>query len=96
MVAIQALLEGEWLDASEQQDTAARRQIAEVACFFLIGYCGSMRGFELPKALLSNLRHSLHLENGRHGHCPHAESSSLDILRHIAMLRRKFWFSLQW
>jgi hypothetical protein len=31
-----------------------------------------MRGFELPKALLTNLRHCLHIEVGPHGHRPHA------------------------
>jgi hypothetical protein len=30
-----------------------------------------MRGFELPKALLTNLRHTIHLEEGQHGHRPH-------------------------
>ena len=71
MVAIQRLLETEWLEAVEVKDTGAQRRIAETACFFLIGYCGSMRGFELPKALLTNLRHTIHLEEGQHGHPPH-------------------------
>jgi hypothetical protein len=31
-----------------------------------------MRGFELPKALLTNLRHTLHGQPGPHGHKPHA------------------------
>lgn len=45
----------------------------ETACSFLIGYCGSSRGIELPKALLTHLRHSIHLEEGPHGHHrPHA------------------------
>jgi hypothetical protein len=72
MLAIREFLEAEWRDASEQQDSMAQRQIAETACFFLVGYCGSMRGFELPKALLTNLSNSLHLEDGHHGHRPHA------------------------
>jgi hypothetical protein len=72
MLAIQEFLEAEWCDASEQQDSLAQRRIAETACFFLVGYCGSMRGFELPKALLTNLRNSLHLEDDHHGHRPHA------------------------
>jgi hypothetical protein len=72
MIAIQGFLEREWYDANEEQNTVAQRRIAEAACFFLIGYCGSMRGFELPKALLTNLRHSLHEETGSHGHRPHA------------------------
>ena len=72
MLAIQQLLELEWREAIAQQDKLGRRRIAETACFFLIGYCGSMWGFELPKALLTNLRHSIHLEEGPHGHQPHA------------------------
>jgi hypothetical protein len=71
MVAIQHLLEMEWREASEQYDAVAQRWIAETACFFLIGYCGSICGFRPPKALLTNLRHSLHLEDGPHGHPPH-------------------------
>jgi hypothetical protein len=74
MLSIQELLEAEWRDASEQQESMAQLWIAETAaCFFLVGYCGSMREFELPKALLTSLlRHSLHLEDGHHGHHPHA------------------------
>jgi hypothetical protein len=62
----------EWHEASEQHDTEAQHRIADTVCFFLIGYCSSMRGFELAKALLIDLRHSLHLEDGPHGHHPHA------------------------
>ena len=72
ILAIQRLLEVEWHEASGQQDTAAQRRIAETACSFLIGYCGSMHGFELPKALLTNLRRTLHFEDGPHGQRPHA------------------------
>jgi hypothetical protein len=72
MLAIQDVLETEWREAMEQEDSRARRRIAETASFFLIGYCGSMRGFELPKALLTNLKHGLHSETGPHGHHPHA------------------------
>jgi hypothetical protein len=42
MIAIQGFLEREWYDANEEQNTVAQRRIAEAACFFLIGYCGSM------------------------------------------------------
>jgi hypothetical protein len=72
LIAIQDLLETEWREAGEQEDAGALRRIAETACLFLIGYCGSMRGFELPKALLTNLRHTLHGQPGPHGHKPHA------------------------
>ena len=71
MVAVQRLHEMEWREAAEAQDTGTQRRIAETARFFLIGYCGSMRGFELPKALLTNLRHTIHLKEGQHGHRPH-------------------------
>jgi hypothetical protein len=91
MLAIQELLEAEWCDASEQQDSMAQRWIAETACFFLVGYCGSMRGFELPKALLTNIRHSLHLEDGHHGHRPHVRAfSSWGVLKCGAMRRKRF------
>jgi hypothetical protein len=69
MLAVQAL---EWREAEEQQDHVAQRRIAETASFFLVSYCGSMRVFELPKALLTNLRHGLHTKTGPHGHPPHA------------------------
>ena len=72
MSAVQTFLEVEWRDATERQDVTAQRRIAETACFFLIGYCRSMRGFELPKALLTGLKHGLHPEAGPHGHRPHA------------------------
>jgi hypothetical protein len=72
MLAVQRLLESEWREAIEQQDHVTQRRIAEMATFFLVGYCGSMRRFELPKALLTNLRHGLHTETGPHGHPPHA------------------------
>jgi hypothetical protein len=32
-----------------------------------------MHEFELPKALLTNLRHSLHLKDGNHGHRSNAD-----------------------
>jgi hypothetical protein len=71
MLAIQELLEAEWCDASKQQESMVQRWIAKTACFFLVGNCGRMCRFELPKALLTNLRHSLHLEDDHHGHRPH-------------------------
>ena len=71
MISIQRCVEVEWREAVEDQDKGAQRRIDETACFFLIGYCGSMRGCELPKALLTNLRHTIHLEEGQHGHRPH-------------------------
>ena len=72
MVAIQGFLERELREAIKEQDSVSQRRTAEVACFFLVGYCGSMRGFELPKALLTNLRHTLHDKDESHGHRPHA------------------------
>jgi hypothetical protein len=73
MIAIQGFLESERYDTTnEEQNMVAQRRIAEAACFFLIGYFGSMLGFELPKALLTNLRHSLHEETGSRGHRAHA------------------------
>jgi hypothetical protein len=72
MIAVQSFLEAEWQEGAEQRDTTALRRISEIACFFLLGYCGSLRGFEIPKALLTSLRHSMHLEAAPHGQPPHA------------------------
>jgi hypothetical protein len=72
MVALQQLLETmEWREAVEDWDTENQRRIAETASFFSIGFCGSMRGFELPRALLTNLMHTIHLEERQCGHRHH-------------------------
>jgi hypothetical protein len=56
MLAKQALLEEEWMQAVADGDLEAQREIAENAAFFLFLYCGSLRGFEGPKVMLRELR----------------------------------------
>jgi hypothetical protein len=56
MVLLQTLLEEDWVAASATGDQAAQRTVAEHGAFFLFLYCGSLRGFEGPKVLLSELK----------------------------------------
>jgi hypothetical protein len=56
MLAKQALLEAEWEQAIEAGDRFWQREVAENAAFFLFLYCGSLRGFEGPLVVLSELR----------------------------------------
>ena len=48
MILLEHLLEVEWREAVEDQDKGAHHWIAETACFFLIGYCGSLKNFLRP------------------------------------------------
>ena len=49
------LLEGEWKEAAEIENTAVQRKEADRAAFHLsFLYCGSLRGFEGPKVVLGN------------------------------------------
>jgi hypothetical protein len=52
----QELLERAWEEAVESEDLQAQRAVAEHGAFFLFLYCGSLRGFEGPKVLLTSLR----------------------------------------
>ena len=38
------------------EDSVNQRSIAEAACFCVLGFCGSFRGFEVPKVVLTYLR----------------------------------------
>ena len=62
MMAIQDLLEERWRDARRVGCPQMLRDVAEVGAFFMTGYCGSLRGFEVPKLVLTELRNQLHLE----------------------------------
>jgi hypothetical protein len=55
----QELLEEAWRQALEQGDTQEQRRVAEHGAFFLFLYCGSLRGFEGPKILLTSLREQI-------------------------------------
>jgi hypothetical protein len=59
MLLKQALLEAEWTAADNAADVARKTDVAEHATFFLFLYCGSLRGFEGPKVLLSDLRRQI-------------------------------------
>lgn len=59
MVKHQLYLEEEWAMAVEEPGSVARREVAENAAFFLFLFCGSLRGFEGPKVLLSELRQQI-------------------------------------
>jgi hypothetical protein len=56
MLAKQELLEQEWTAATEARDSALQREVAENGAFFLFLYCASLRGFEGPKVMLTELR----------------------------------------
>jgi len=62
MVKIQDMLEARWRDAVRRDDLDAKRQVAEIAVFFVVGYCGSLRGFELPKVVLTELKNQIQME----------------------------------
>lgn len=70
ILAVQELLEEEWDEVTAGGDIDGRRSVAEIGTFFLLGYCCSLRGFELPKILLTELKSQIDLE-GRSGDEPH-------------------------
>ena len=70
MLALQDLMETEWVDSIEADDLGTQRAVAEIGAFFLTACCASLRGFELPKIVLSELRNQIVLES-RHGETPH-------------------------
>lgn len=59
MVAKQSILETEWQAALAATEAAEALDIAEHAVFFLLLYCASLRGFEGPKVLLTEIRRGL-------------------------------------
>lgn len=61
MVAIQSLIEERWREAERLGDAEQKRKVAEIGTFFLAGYCGSLRGFEVPKIVLSELKNQMQL-----------------------------------
>jgi hypothetical protein len=69
MIAIQGFLECEWRDTNKVFWPSG---VLQKRLLFLNWLLWKHARFELPKALLTNLRHSLHEETGSHGHRPHA------------------------
>ena len=61
ILAIQSLLEEEWHDAIDGGELSDKRAVAEIGVFFILGYCTSLRGFEMPKIVLTNLRSMIQL-----------------------------------
>lgn len=59
MKSIQETLQDEWDEALMSSDIEEQRHIAEHATFYLLLYCGSLRGFEGPKATLHDLRRQI-------------------------------------
>jgi len=62
MKGIQQILEEQWSEAALDGDLKELRELAEIGTFFLVGYCGSLRGFEVPKIVLSELKNQMQLE----------------------------------
>jgi hypothetical protein len=59
MKALQETLDEDWDDALPISNLERLRTIAEHGAFYLLLYCGSLRGFEGPKILLSDLRRQI-------------------------------------
>jgi len=56
ILAVQELLEEDWEEVTAARDVNECRSVAEIGSFYLLGYCCSLRGFELPKILLTELK----------------------------------------
>lgn len=56
VLAFQELCEEEYLATIDTGDRVRRRQVCEIACFVLLSFCCSLRGFETPKIVLHILR----------------------------------------
>jgi hypothetical protein len=59
MVALQLSLEQEWAEATIENNQADLRNLAEHGAFYLFLYCGSLRGFEGTKIVLTDLRRQI-------------------------------------
>lgn len=68
ILAVQTLMEERWTEAEALGDMEEKRRVAEIGFFFVVGYCSSLRGFELPKIVLTELKHQMQLEPV--GHIP--------------------------
>ena len=73
MVKLQETLELEWraLHFNKVADPKSLRDLAEEACWYLLSYCASLRGFEVPKIVLSELRGQIQQDQGADGSPPH-------------------------
>ena len=73
MIKLQESLELEWrtVQAANSPDHRRLRTIAEEAVWYLLSYCASLRGFEVPKIVYSELRTQIQKEKGKDGSPPH-------------------------
>ena len=73
MIKIQEDLEWEWRSLQDQETGSldSKRAIAEEACWYLLSYCASLRGFEVPKIVLTELRGQIQSEKGKDGSPAH-------------------------
>ncbi len=60
MLEIQALFEEDWEEVRDR-GIQQQREVAEAAVFMIVGYVASLRGFELPKTVLTDLRRQVFL-----------------------------------
>jgi hypothetical protein len=66
MLEMQKRLEARWKRAVESRDTLEMRCVSETGSFFILAYCGSLRGFEMSKVVLSDLKkHTLSPEESQ-------------------------------
>jgi hypothetical protein len=62
MLALQHLFEETYDEATTSGDKTAQREVCEIAVFYLLSYCASLRGFKVPKIVLHYLRGKVQLE----------------------------------
>ena len=65
MLELQALYEKEWDDLPANGSPDAKLGVVEPAVFFILTFCASLRGFETPKILLTDLRGRISVSEGR-------------------------------
>jgi hypothetical protein len=56
MLEMQKRLEARWTRAVESRDNLVMRCVAYTGSFFILTYCGSLRGLETPKVVLNDLK----------------------------------------
>lgn len=71
MVALQGTLDEDWETAIAAKDVDAQRNLAEHGAYYLLSYCGSLRGFEGPKANLGFTRKQIVRPDTETGLAPH-------------------------
>jgi len=62
MLALQVMFEEEYQCALVGDTVQGRREVCENAVFFILSFCASLRGFEVPKIVLHELRRMIQLD----------------------------------